>query len=123
MQGGNNNTYCHDSELNWFNWEQAHQDETGYTRFFRCLVNLRSALVPNHLPVLQFAEQPTVAYTSFDLLNMSVQTHGATQHVQPLHMICCHSCGAAVAGPAVSTSLPEANLTCTLHSNCLHRCR
>ncbi len=44
VQGGNNNTYCHDSELNWFNWEQAGQDETGYARFFRCLVNLRSAL-------------------------------------------------------------------------------
>ena len=41
-QGGNNNTYCHDSELNWFNWDQANQDETGYARFFRCLVNLRS---------------------------------------------------------------------------------
>ncbi|DBB07506.1 TPA: Iron-sulfur assembly protein 1 [Trebouxia sp. C0006] len=40
-KGGNNNTYCHDSELNWFNWEQAGQDETGYARFFRCLVNLR----------------------------------------------------------------------------------
>ena len=21
-QGGNNNTYCHDNEINWFNWEQ-----------------------------------------------------------------------------------------------------
>jgi pullulanase/glycogen debranching enzyme len=20
---GNNNTYCHDSELNWFNWDQV----------------------------------------------------------------------------------------------------
>lgn len=44
VQGGNNNTYCHDSELNWFNWEQAIHDDTGYARFFRCLVNLR--LVP-----------------------------------------------------------------------------
>ena len=42
MQGGNNNTYCHDSELNWFDWDQANQDVTGYARFFRCLVNLRS---------------------------------------------------------------------------------
>lgn len=41
VQGGNNNTYCHDSELNWFNWDQAMHDDTGYARFFRCLVNLR----------------------------------------------------------------------------------
>ncbi|KAL3147709.1 Iron-sulfur assembly protein 1 [Trebouxia sp. C0010 RCD-2024] len=40
-KGGNNNTYCHDSPLNWFNWDQAQHDETGYARFFRCLVNLR----------------------------------------------------------------------------------
>lgn len=42
-QGGNNNTYCHDSELNWFNWEQAAQDESGYARFFRHLINFRYA--------------------------------------------------------------------------------
>ena len=41
VQNGNNNTYCHDSELNWFNWDQAMRDDTGYARFFRCLVNLR----------------------------------------------------------------------------------
>ena len=43
MQGGNNNTYCHDDELNWFNWEQAKEDGTGFARFFRCLINLRCA--------------------------------------------------------------------------------
>ena len=42
MQGGNNNTYCHDSELNWFNWDQANTHDNGYARFFRCLVNYRS---------------------------------------------------------------------------------
>jgi len=61
VQGGNNNTYCHDSELNWFNWEQAGQDETGYARFFRCLVNLRSALL-SHLHPLH-SLQHTAAYT------------------------------------------------------------
>eukprot|EP00891_Asterochloris_glomerata_P003947 jgi/Astpho2/3947/e_gw1.00063.17.1_t len=40
-KGGNNNTYCHDDELNWFNWEQAKEDGTGFARFFRCLINLR----------------------------------------------------------------------------------
>ena len=58
VQGGNNNTYCHDSELNWFNWEQAGQDETGYARFFRCLVNLRSALL-SHLHPLAWSRSST----------------------------------------------------------------
>jgi pullulanase/glycogen debranching enzyme len=40
-QGGNNNTYCHDSPLNWFNWTQAEEDKSGFARFFRLLVNLR----------------------------------------------------------------------------------
>ena len=44
VQGGNNNTYCHDSELNWFNWDQAARDESGYARFFRHLVNFRCAI-------------------------------------------------------------------------------
>jgi isoamylase len=26
---GNNNTYCHDSELNWFNWQQVHLSLSG----------------------------------------------------------------------------------------------
>ncbi|KAK9824321.1 hypothetical protein WJX72_009436 [[Myrmecia] bisecta] len=42
-KGGNNNTYCHDSELNWFNWEQATADKFGFARFFRCLVHFRRA--------------------------------------------------------------------------------
>lgn len=41
LQGGNNNTYCHDSPLNWFNWEQAAADTKGFARYFRCLVNFR----------------------------------------------------------------------------------
>ena len=53
VQGGNNNTYCHDSELNWFNWGQAAQDDSGYARFFRHLVNFRFAITPFHM-VLAF---------------------------------------------------------------------
>jgi len=49
-QGGNNNTYCHDSPLNWFNWTQAEEDASGFARFFRLLVNLRCALVPHSRP-------------------------------------------------------------------------
>lgn len=48
VQGGNNNTYCHDSELNWFNWDQALHDDTGYARFFRCLVNLRWVFIASN---------------------------------------------------------------------------
>lgn len=41
LQGGNNNTYCHDSDLNWFNWKQAAEDNTGYARFFQHLIHFR----------------------------------------------------------------------------------
>lgn len=40
-QGGNNNTYCHDSELNWFDWDMQKDDKSGFGRFFRHLVQLR----------------------------------------------------------------------------------
>ncbi|KAL6765555.1 isoamylase [Haematococcus lacustris] len=38
---GNNNTYCHDDPLNWFNWEESEADEGGFQRFMRCMVNFR----------------------------------------------------------------------------------
>lgn len=41
VQGGNNNTYCHDSPLNWFDWDQAASDAKGFARYFQCLVNFR----------------------------------------------------------------------------------
>ena len=41
LQGGNNNTYCHDSPLNWFNWDQAAADTKGFARYFQCLVHFR----------------------------------------------------------------------------------
>jgi len=40
-KGGNNNTYCHDSALNWFNWHQAEEDAAGLGRFFRELIAFR----------------------------------------------------------------------------------
>ena len=42
-QRGNNNTYCHDSPLNWFNWAALDDDASGYARFFRLLLQLRCA--------------------------------------------------------------------------------
>ena len=41
---GNNNTYCHDSDLSWFNWDIANADENGLRRFVRSLCRLRRAL-------------------------------------------------------------------------------
>ncbi|GAX79055.1 hypothetical protein CEUSTIGMA_g6495.t1 [Chlamydomonas eustigma] len=40
-KGGNNNTYCHDSTLNWLNWSQALEDATGFQRFTKHMVQLR----------------------------------------------------------------------------------
>ncbi|KAK9792712.1 hypothetical protein WJX73_009712 [Symbiochloris irregularis] len=42
-KGGNNNTYCHDNQLNWFDWAAQAADATGFARFFRHLINLRRA--------------------------------------------------------------------------------
>lgn len=40
-KGGNNNTYCHDSQMNYFRWDQMDADPTGFNRFYRCLLNFR----------------------------------------------------------------------------------
>lgn len=40
-KGGNNNTYCHDDELNWFNWERAKQRDADLVRFVRHLTRFR----------------------------------------------------------------------------------
>jgi isoamylase len=39
---GNNNTYCHDNELNWFNWEQTETDGD-LLRFFKNMIAFRHA--------------------------------------------------------------------------------
>ena len=49
-QGGNNNTYCHDSSLNWLDWDAATAGN-GFSRFFRNLIALRRPLArPPALP-------------------------------------------------------------------------
>jgi isoamylase len=40
---GNNNTYCHDSELNFLDWTQASEDDQGFARFVRRLIHFRRA--------------------------------------------------------------------------------
>ena len=42
-KNGNNNTYCHDSELNWLNWDACSKDESGFARFMRHLIAFRWA--------------------------------------------------------------------------------
>jgi glycogen operon protein len=39
---GNNNTYCHDSELNWFDWRRV-EDDDGWLRFVRRCIAFRHA--------------------------------------------------------------------------------
>eukprot|EP00210_Caulerpa_lentillifera_P003264 g3115.t1 len=40
-KGGNNNTYCHDDYLNWFNWDQASNQNSELSRFVRLLLKFR----------------------------------------------------------------------------------
>jgi pullulanase/glycogen debranching enzyme len=40
---GNNNTYCHDGPLNWFDWDAATADAGGLRRFVTALIALRKA--------------------------------------------------------------------------------
>ncbi len=39
-QNGNNNTYCHDNELNWFNWKQV-ETNADQLRFFQHMIAFR----------------------------------------------------------------------------------
>ena len=40
-KGGNNNTYCHDSPLNYLDWQKATADDDGLLRFTRHMIGLR----------------------------------------------------------------------------------
>ena len=40
-QGGNNNAYCQDNEINWLNWEDLPPDEQEFLDFTRRLISLR----------------------------------------------------------------------------------
>jgi isoamylase len=41
-KGGNNNTYCHDSQLNWLDWDAVRADIEGLLRFTRALAAFRA---------------------------------------------------------------------------------
>lgn len=40
---GNNNTYCHDNKLNYFDWKKAQEDSDGLLRFTRHIIALRKS--------------------------------------------------------------------------------
>ena len=42
-KGGNNNTYCHDAEVNYFDWDAAREDSDGLLRFTRHMIAFRKA--------------------------------------------------------------------------------
>jgi glycogen operon protein len=45
-QGGNNNTYCHDNEINWFDWNNiASSDSQEMIRFWSLLINKRKLYI------------------------------------------------------------------------------
>jgi isoamylase len=94
-KNGNNNTYCHDSDLNYLNWSQAEKDDHGFARFVRRLVHFRrsrpelrrSGFVGGERDVQWHGEKPhepdwsdgsrLVAYT------LSPQPHGLHSHNHP----------------------------------------
>lgn len=63
---GNNNTYCHDSPLNWFDWDRAAYDEAGFLRFMRLLIRFRK-------------ERPELRRTQF-VTDQDIQWHGTEPH-------------------------------------------
>ena len=45
-QGGNNNTYCHDNDLNWFNWDQIGSPESQeMIRFWSMVMEKRKRFI------------------------------------------------------------------------------
>ena len=47
-QGGNNNTYCHDNEINWYNWDQiASETSAEMIRFWSMLIDKRTRYINN----------------------------------------------------------------------------
>ena len=44
-KGGNNNTYCHDSPLNYLDWHQALNDDDGLARFTKHMIGVRCVVL------------------------------------------------------------------------------
>lgn len=66
-KNGNNNTYCHDSPVNWLDWDAAKADSDGFARFSRLMVKLRRSS-----PVLQKTQYVNEG---------DIQWHGEEPHV------------------------------------------
>ncbi|WP_092865202.1 glycogen debranching protein GlgX [Quadrisphaera sp. DSM 44207] len=57
-QGGNNNAYCHDDEVSWYDWEGADADLLAFTRELIALRKAHPALHPRHyLPAPDDADE------------------------------------------------------------------
>ena len=54
-QNGNNNAYCQDNEMNWFNWDQV-QDNAEMLRFVQKLIQFRTELPKRNNPNLTLPE-------------------------------------------------------------------
>jgi len=56
-QGGNNNTYCHDNEINWYNWDQiANETSQEMIRYWSMLIKKRTRYI-NHFKGRYFTGQ------------------------------------------------------------------
>lgn len=86
-KGGNNNTYCHDSSLNYLDWDAARADEDGMLRFTKSMISLRqrfSALrrswYPNDGDVDWHGPQPSEPDWSDESRFLAVTIKGHGEH-------------------------------------------
>jgi glycogen operon protein len=70
-QRGNNNAYCQDNDISWFDWTLT-ETNAGLLRFFRLLIRLRA----DH-PILR---RETFGSSDEESLEPSVEWHGVALH-------------------------------------------
>ena len=79
-QQGNNNAYCHDQELNWFDWSML-EKHADIHRFARLLVARRVLRDIDH-------EQQRLSLT--ELIKRARQAwHGTVRNSDPTHLLEC----------------------------------
>ncbi len=47
-QGGNNNAYCQDSEISWFDWDNIDDDDGDFLAFVKRMIELRRQHIVLH---------------------------------------------------------------------------
>lgn len=65
-KSGNNNTYCHDSKMNYFDWDSAASDSDGLIRFTRHMIGLRKS-------------RPELRRTEY-VTDQDIEWHGTMPH-------------------------------------------